>query len=177
MKCPTRLINSISNWLYVREAKFIIDDESMIERTLYKGLPQGAGLSPLLYNIYTNSITRKLSKQISQVQFVDDIAIWNSSNRFDNRKMEIEKAIVVMHLELSEIGLDLQPNKTNLVDFGKIGLTNNIGTIKCLNENLRIKKETKFLCITFDNRLQFDSQCRRIKEKVIRANSLNTLTR
>lgn len=137
-------MNSINNWLHTREARFIIDDESTIKRSLFKGLPQGAVFSPLLYNIYTNDIAYNLPKQICQVQFADDIAIWISSNSFDNRKGEIERAIDTICSNLGKIGLDLQPKKTKLVDFGKIGLTGNNTKVRCIKESITIKKRPNF---------------------------------
>lgn len=171
MKCPTRLVNAVSNWLYSREVKFITEDETIMERTFYKGLPQGAVLSPLLYNIYTCGIASSLPMEVSQVQFAD-IAIWNSNSNFSNRKDNIERLIEILYSELGKIGLDLQPSKTNLVDFGKAGLSNINAKIRCVNVNLSTKKEAKFLGIIFDCRLQFDSQCLYTKEKVMRANSI-----
>lgn len=96
MKCPSRL-NMISNWLYFRNVKFIVEDELIIKRTLYKGLPQGAVLSPLLYNIYTKDIADKLSTEINQGQFADDV-IWNSGNNFVQRKERIEGAMDILYI-------------------------------------------------------------------------------
>lgn len=68
--------------------------------------------------------------------------------------------------------MKLQPKKTNLIEFGKISLSNNNVVIRCINKNLKIKKEAKFLGIMFDSNLKFENQCRCTKEKVIRVNSM-----
>ena len=55
------LINTLSliaNWCYSR----IITSLSFGKRVLYKGLPQGGVLSPLLYNLYVSKICRDQRK-------------------------------------------------------------------------------------------------------------------
>lgn len=77
---------------------------------------------------------------------------------------------------MREIGLDLQPNKTNIVEFSKVNITKRNDTVRCFDKVMPIKKETKFLGILFDDTLRFDNQCRKIKEKVIIANALFRFT-
>lgn len=162
----------ISNWLHFRNVKFIVEEYLAVNRTVYRGLPQGAVLSPLLYNIYTSHITSELPENVSHVMFADDIAIWSSSVRFDQRRQKIENAIQILYLELNKLGLDLQPDKTKLIDFGKMGYINRECAVKCVNRDLSVKKEAKFLGILFDNRLIFEAQCRSLKDRVIRINSM-----
>lgn len=173
MKCPFRLINAISNWLYYREVSFTLEDNELIKRTVYRGLPQGAVLSPLLYNLYTCDISNGIPREVSYVQFVDDIAIWYSDSKTDRCKFIIESAMDGLYTELGKIGLDLQPSKTNIVEFDMgLGTPRFHKTVRCINENLSVMREAKFLDITFDYKLNFDSQCRNVKERVVRINSL-----
>lgn len=172
LNCPSRLVNTISNWLHFREVKFIVEEDVTIERRVCRGLPQGAVLSPLLYNIYTSHIARRVPDNVSCVMFADDIALWCNSIGFAQRKLDIENAIDILNAELSQLGLDLQPDKTNFIDFGKAGYVCRVDSVKCINKNIPIKKEAKFLGILFDSRLTFEPQCRNLKDRVIRANSM-----
>ena len=76
-RCPSKIINSINKLLYVRIVDFSTEDGN-IRRKVNKGLPQGAVLNQILYNIYTNKITSTIPKEIKQVQFADDVAIFCS---------------------------------------------------------------------------------------------------
>lgn len=172
LKCPAGLVNAVSSWLHFREVKFVVEEDFSIKRTVCKGLPQGAVLSPMLYNLYTCQISVRLPLEVRCVQFADDIAIWSSSASFDLRRTNIESAFDILYNNLSELGLELQPKKTNVIDFGKAGFSRSRGYVRCRNQEIPIKREAKFLGIIFDNRLQYDIQCRKIKEKVIRANNL-----
>lgn len=48
INCPTLIKNFIINWMEYREVKFIDNKGVEITRTVCKGLPQGAVLSPTL---------------------------------------------------------------------------------------------------------------------------------
>ncbi|XP_070529361.1 uncharacterized protein [Cardiocondyla obscurior] len=161
--------------MHSRNVTFIIDEETTVKRTIHKGLPQGAVLSPILYNIYTTDITRDLPSNIKHAQFADDIAIWCYDSDPMLRKINIEKAIDILNKELNNIGLNLQSNKTNLIEFHRESrCQKNKTTIRCINDQLTLKKEAKFLGITFDCCLNFNNQCNKIKEK---ANKINGLFR
>lgn len=47
-----------------RRVKFIVDKEETEIRNVFKGLPQGAVLSPILYDIYTNNIMQNIKTNI-----------------------------------------------------------------------------------------------------------------
>lgn len=67
INCPSRLVNMVSDWLHHRSVRFVVDDNTTITRNVYRGLPQGAVLSPILYNIYTNHIAIGLPNEVSYV--------------------------------------------------------------------------------------------------------------
>lgn len=172
MKCPSNLVRAISNWMYSREVKYIIDNETSINRRVSKGLPQDVVLSPILYNIYTCDIGNNLPDNVAQIQFADDIAIYCCEPKFEVRKIKIEKAMDIIGTDLNNLGLELQTKKTNIIDFNKKGFYNKNVSIRCINDKVYLKREAKFLGILMDNQLNFKSQCQKIKEKVIRANGL-----
>lgn len=77
----------------------------------------------------------------------------------------------ILYIELNNLGLELQPNKTNLVDFGKAGCVNRFSSVRCVNKHITILKKARFLGILFD-KLVFESQCQNLKNRVLRINSM-----
>lgn len=57
--CPSEIYNFICNWLQPRDTTFIVNNQTVEHRRVFRGLPQGAVLSPILYALYTNKITRE----------------------------------------------------------------------------------------------------------------------
>ena len=45
-------------------------------RVVYKGVPQGGVLSPLLYILYVANVTTNLQKTVQSSQFADDLALY-----------------------------------------------------------------------------------------------------
>lgn len=108
-------------------------------------LPQRAVLSLLLYATYTSDLCQGIKEKIKVVQFADDIAIYiRGHNRQKNREM-LETAVNIIAKNLEEIGLDLQPNKTELVEFSSHGKTDKNMFIYIRDTKIYNKKEVKFL--------------------------------
>lgn len=144
IKCRNRIINMINTWMYERKVRFIKEKGKKVIRTVYKGLPQGAVLSPMLYNIYKNDICKDIPKEIKQVQFADDIAVFCTETRLNTRKYLIESAIKNIHESLMEKGLEIRPKKTKIVDFNKEGIYNKRTIINCIGTDIKLCQEAKF---------------------------------
>lgn len=52
LDCPTGIVRFIRKWLYLRSVHFTVNSREFIERLVFKGLSQGAVLSPALYSLY-----------------------------------------------------------------------------------------------------------------------------
>lgn len=98
--CPYRLCKYVENWMYSRKVEFIIDKEEIMERRVHKGLPQGAVLSPILYDFYTNKVVEDIPHEVRSVQFADDIAICCKNKSSNNRKAYLEMAFQKIHENL-----------------------------------------------------------------------------
>ena len=86
------------------------------------GTTQGSSLSPLLGNIYLNtvldewfetSVKPRLEGAASLVRFADDFIM-----TFEHRK-DAERVLAVLSQRLSKFGLKLHPEKTRLVPFSR----------------------------------------------------------
>ncbi|XP_024882817.1 uncharacterized protein LOC112461711 [Temnothorax curvispinosus] len=110
----------------VRDTEFIINGQESEYRRVYKGLPQGAVLSPLLYALYTYNVTNKEQIEYESVQFADDIAAYDKGHNRDNNKRILEKAVNSISEQLTELGLQLEPKKTVQEVKGKVSKANSL---------------------------------------------------
>ena len=49
----------------------------------YQGVPQGTVLGPLLFNIYINDITKRISEECRIIQYTDDCLIYSANPKPD----------------------------------------------------------------------------------------------
>lgn len=85
---------------------------------------------------------------------------------------EVEMAVKMIDENLRRIGLQLQPEKTQLVDFNRKGYIDEEVKIKLQDCWIRGKEKAKFLGIIFDNKLKFTEQIETVKGKVCKAVSI-----
>lgn len=105
------------------------------------------------------------------IQFADDIAIYTMGlNRQGNKKI-IYEALRRIDNNLSDIGLQLKPDKTSIIEFSRSGLVDHNMSIE---NGKRIKNtdETRFLEIILDNRLKFEKHTSYIKGKMKKTNDV-----
>ncbi|XP_071579160.1 uncharacterized protein [Temnothorax nylanderi] len=151
LNCPLGIVRFIRNWLYRRK---------------------GAVLSPVLYSLVTQGLCADLPEGVEAVEFADDIGLYISGpNRCRNKEL-LQRAVDIVAERLREIGLDLAPKKSVLVEFSKSGflvrgLSIGVGDCEVFNSC-----SAKFLGIWLDNRLKFDRQVTEVRAKVNRANSV-----
>ncbi|MEQ8817872.1 MAG: CRISPR-associated endonuclease Cas1 [Thalassobaculum sp.] len=80
------------------------------------GIPQGSPLSPLLSNLYLDSVDEAFAegrRALRLVRYGDDFVI------LCRREQAAETALANMRTLLAEHGLSLHPDKTSIVDFNR----------------------------------------------------------
>ncbi|KAA5550263.1 hypothetical protein F3G54_33470, partial [Pseudomonas aeruginosa] len=78
LKVPYFLTNSIVNLLSERKIILDVGGPYKPSRLVWRGLPQGSVLSPLLYNIYTYDLEGSVGDSASLLQYADDLVIYAS---------------------------------------------------------------------------------------------------
>jgi RNA-directed DNA polymerase len=111
-----RILRLIQKWLKAG----ISEDGQWSESTV--GTPQGAVISPLLANVYLHYVfdlwieawRQKVAKgDVIVVRYADDLVVG-----FENR-MEAERFLKAFRERLAKFGLELHPEKTRLIEFGR----------------------------------------------------------
>ena len=116
-----RIVRLISKWLTAG----VLEDGCLIESE--EGTPQGAVISPLLANIYLHYVydlwARQWRKRCATgdmivVRYADDSIVG-----FEHRH-EAEQFLADLKVRLACFGLNLHPDKTRLIEFGRFAIAN-----------------------------------------------------
>jgi RNA-directed DNA polymerase len=116
-----RIIRLIQKWLKAG----ISEEGQWSEMTV--GTPQGAVISPLLANIYLHYVfdlwveawRKKVAKgDVIVVRYADDLVVG-----FESRA-EAERFLEAFWKRLAQFGLELHPEKTGLIEFGRFASLN-----------------------------------------------------
>ena len=158
--CPLKIVKFIETWITDREIKYMKSYANPVSGIQMKGLPQGAILSPILYNIYTADITRNVDWQhVNVLQYADDILIYTTSNAKDRNTRILEKTIETVVDNLNDIKLDIAEGKTNLINFTRRNRSSRKekNKIKVKEQEIEEEENIKFLGITLDRKLNFEA--------------------
>ena len=104
-----RVLKLVRKWLDAG-----VMEEGVIRETV-TGTPQGGVISPLLANIYLHVLDRTWAErgQGTLVRYADDAVVMCRSRE------EAEAALGLVRAVLTELGLELHPDKTRIVDLGE----------------------------------------------------------
>jgi len=111
-----RILRLIQKWLKAG----ISEDGQWSESTV--GTPQGAVISPLLANVYLHYVfdlwieawrQKVATGDVIVIRYADDLVVG-----FENR-MEAERFLKAFRDRLAKFGLELHPEKTRLIEFGR----------------------------------------------------------
>jgi RNA-directed DNA polymerase len=116
-----RLLRLIQKWLnagVMEDGKWNGSD---------KGTPQGANLSPLLANIYLHYVLDLWVQQWRKRQAQGDVIVTRYADDFIvgfQERSDAERFLVELRERLHKFSLDLHPEKTRLIEFGRFAAQN-----------------------------------------------------
>ncbi|XP_053976399.1 uncharacterized protein LOC128875092 [Hylaeus volcanicus] len=159
INCPSTMYNWIRNWLNNRKVTFNHCTQGIKEIDWKKGVPQGAILSPTLFNIYINGLQKKIDDERTfTLLYADDIVIVNKYKKDETSLHPSEIALrrLVEHLEIRD--LTIAPEKTKVVRFQTNPKLEEFSINVVINNKktaINSSPEAKFLGITLDYNLRF----------------------
>jgi len=125
-----KMINSLKiPWGYKRFLRELLGDRSIEiyesgifqgTRNIYRGLPQGSVLSPLLFNLYVKDILLKVPHNCKVIQFADDIVIYCQSRSSDTIFASLAGAFNNINSWLLSLNLELSVPKTQFIVFNRL---------------------------------------------------------
>ena len=148
------MLNWVTNFIMKRTFQVRVNGcLSDIHKT-ERGLPQGSVLSPTLFNIYINDVVQTV-KHSAIALFADDIAIWNRNKDPKQLQNEMQNDLNNIETWSTKWKLKLSAPKTKAMTFTRKSKPNL--TFKLYDSDLENVKDFKFLGVTFDSRLKWDS--------------------
>ncbi|GFN96538.1 RNA-directed DNA polymerase from mobile element jockey [Plakobranchus ocellatus] len=135
------------------------------------GVAQGSILSPMLFNLKINNISKSVSKHVNASLFVDDFAIYTEGKHLQHLERTIQLCINNVQKWVSENGFRFSVSKTTCVHFHR----QRIYTEPALHldgQPIPLKGEAKFLGVIFDQKLSFENHVKYLKNKCSKALNL-----
>lgn len=161
---PPKLVQFIINLLSQRTIVVDGSDPSSHIRLVFKGLPQGSVLSPILYNIYTYDLEKSIHFMCNILQYADDLTFYKISPNLFIAASAINNALRKLLAWLNSNGLELSPSKSKVVIFTRRRKLPDI-QVKFGDEVIPIFKEVKFLGMFLDSKLTWNSHINHVITK------------
>lgn len=163
LQIPKMLSNFIINMLSERSLNLDIQG-CTFTRLVWKGLPQGSVLSPLLYNIYTYDLESSLNESVQVLQYADDLLLYLTGHSVANICTSLTSSLCLLKTWLETNGLHLSIDKSNIVLFTRMRKPPAV-TVTYDNISMPLKNQVKFLGLVLDTHLTGLPHCEYIATK------------
>lgn len=152
LNVPARLCHFICNLLMERSIQVRFRDAFCEPRRIWRGLPQGSVLSPLLFNLYTYDLDKCVDSFCNVLQYADDLALYSSSSSLDNAVDNLNSALSYLKDWLDAHGFSLSVSKSNVSVFTRKRVVPDIEIIFD-NQLIPVSNQVKFLGVILDKSL------------------------
>jgi hypothetical protein len=173
LNCPLHLIAWLRNYLSHRSAQIEIKGETSNGFNLFKGVPQGSCVGPVLFTIFHYDILNAVANVHHKHLFADDLAIviapsptWSSKMLIPHLSEIITDVLKALQVYAEKWKQAINFLKTYWTLFHR-QISPSIPPV-CLENGTIIEQTTKikYLGTTLDSRLSFSSHIDNIKSKI-----------
>lgn len=160
---PIKFVNFIFNLFIGRTISIRLAGVDDSLRTVWKGVPQGSVLSPLLYDVYTRDLDEAVSG-CNILQYADDLLVYTCHKCIDNAAFSLQSNLDSIHTWLSDQSLSLSPSKCSFLVFSRKRVVPDINIY--IDQVVIPKvKEVMFLGKKFDSKLNGVAHINHIVQK------------
>jgi len=167
-KCPLYIVNWIKNFLKDRKFQININGTLSDLADILCSVPQGSILSPLLFSIYINDISkRNISNSSGSLLYADDLATFFMYKKNGNIEKMINNYLKEIELWLSKWKMKMSAAKCNYITFHNGPTRPKLLDLKLFGINIPLETNPVFLAATFDERLTFNKFFDKISTSVM----------
>lgn len=160
---PLKFVNFIFNLYTGRSVSIRLAGIDEYSRMVWKGVPQGSVLSPLLYDLYTRDLDNVISGG-NILQYADDVLIYNSHKSIHQAVDTLQTNLNAVQTWLNGHNLSLSPTKCSFLVFSRKRL---VPDVNIVIDQVVVPKfnEVMFLGKKFDSKLNGVAHVNRIAQK------------
>jgi len=165
LNCPKNLVDVLASYLSERRV-LIGARNTLTERYVNRGCPQGSVSGPFLWNYCINSLLKLIERfrRVHVQAFADDVVVVVNGQDITKIKIIAEQVLRKVKRWGEENQLKFNPTKTKIMWFRKRRRVE-LPPIIYENKKLEVEKNLKVLGIVIDNQLDFKSHVKYIVEK------------
>lgn len=172
---PHTLINFIKSFLTERTiGHYDSEGNTITQRSIYCGVPQGSVLGPTLFNVVMAKVHRTpYYKDLKIISYADDILMISGINDLETDTQKINDTAENLSSVLKSAGLSFNSEKTQSLLISskhdknsvKQCIETKVRVDKC---NVKVEKELKYLGVILDEKLSFSSHVDYINKKILK---------
>jgi ribonuclease HI len=126
-----------------------------IQRVIYKGLPQGSVLSPILFNIYTSDLQHIIPSSCNILQYADDFVVYAQNKDIHVAASKLQDGVSAMFNWLNENGLNLSPTKSQIVIFSRKHKVPDV-SVQLNGSMIPVNESVKFLGVILHRKMMWN---------------------
>lgn len=152
-KFPAYLIRLINSFLKNRSFRVRVGSDYSTPFPITAGTPQGAILSPLLFNIFTADIPKTQNTYLHL--FADDTAVVAQSTTYYSVCCRLQKALNNIENWCRTWKIAVNTSKTQAIMFKRRKKNHHNDELTLFQDNIKWSKSVKYLGVHFDENINF----------------------
>ena len=166
-KTPRCMTKWIKEFLSARSARVEIEGARSKKFTLEEGVPQGGVISPKLFTIFINDITKDISPEVKKSLFADDLALWVQAETPEECERKMQEALSRIEYWASQWAMKINEGKCEYILFSTWNQESKWqGDLKINGTNIARNDNPTFLGVKFDWNMTFNEQVNQITKKM-----------
>lgn len=165
------MYNWISSYLRDRTGRVSLDGKRSHVIKIPEGVPQGGVISPTLFTIFINDISKNLSIYIRHALHADDVAIWSRSEILSVATRRIQSAVDMISQWAKDWKVEINSTKTVATCFS-LAYKKETFRLQIDNQELPQSDTPTYLGVTLDQRLTWREQITNMESRATRRLSL-----